>query len=98
MKMTEHQSIKETLNVIRKALEDDDKPNVNDINSNILILNKLVKDDGTINIIKDSNLNKKQVSDILKNKLDEVFDSHLSEWLDKNVPQYLEKYFRNKKS
>ena len=47
--MTEQQSIKETLNVIRKALESDDNSSAEKINDNILILNKLVLKDGTIN-------------------------------------------------
>ena len=48
--MSEQESIKQTLDVIRKALEDEDSPNIQEINDNILILNKKVKDDGTIDL------------------------------------------------
>ena len=38
--MTEQQSIKDTLNVIRKALEEEDSPNLNKDQDKILILDK----------------------------------------------------------
>ena len=95
--MTEQQSIKDTLDVIRKALEDDnDSNNLNDNRDNVLVLNQLVKQDGTIDVINNSYLTKKETYDILNNKLDEVFASHLTKWLDKNLPTYLEKYFKDK--
>ena len=47
--MTKEESIKDTLELIRRALEDDNTKNIND---NILILNRKVNNDGTINIIK----------------------------------------------
>ena len=94
--MNEKQSIKDTLSIIRNALEDD-KPEINkQLNDNILILDQLVKDDGTIDILKKTSLNKKDTIEILHNKLDEVFESHLSKWLDNNIPDYLEKYFKKK--
>tara|TARA_B110000438_G_C15778684_1_gene635283 strand:+ start:182 stop:469 length:288 start_codon:yes stop_codon:yes gene_type:complete len=94
--MTEQQSIKDTLNVIRKALEDEtlDSKKTYD---NILILDKLVNEDGTINLIENHNINKAETIDILNKKLDEIFGLYLNKWLDKNVPLYLEKYFKNKK-
>ena len=95
--MSENQSIKETLNVIRKALEDDDSPNIEKINDNILILNKLVKDDGTIDIIENNSLSKSETIEILNKKLDEVFKKKFDNWLDKKAPSYLDKYFNNKK-
>ena len=95
--MTEKQSIKDTLNVIRKALEEDDQSiNINDNQDDVLILNQLVRQDGTINVINDSFLTKKETYDLLNNKLDEVFATHLTKWLDKNLPTYLEKYFKDK--
>ena len=45
--MTEQESIKQTLDVIRKALEED-TVSENYQTKDILILNKLVKNDGTI--------------------------------------------------
>ena len=95
--MNEKQSIKDTLDVIRKALEDDDHSiNLNDNKDNVLVLDQLVKQDGTINVINNSFLTKKETYDLFNKKLDEVFATHLTKWLDKNLPTYLEKYFKDK--
>jgi len=58
--MPEQQSIKDTLDVIRKALEDDES-SLEEIKDNVLILNKLVKKDGTINVIEDNSLTKSEI-------------------------------------
>ena len=71
--MPEQQSIKETLDVIRKALEDDEST-LEEIKDNVLILNKLVKADGTIDVINDNSLTKSEIKEILDNKLEELFD------------------------
>jgi|TARA_B110000116_G_C16773809_1_gene554658 hypothetical protein len=94
--MNENQSIKDTLSIIRKALEDDEPIKSSETQDNILILNKLVKDDGTINVLNETSISKDNTIKVLNNKLDEVFDDHLSKWLDKNIPDYLEKYFKKK--
>ena len=93
--MNDNQAIKDTLDVIRKALEDDE-PITECENSNILILDKLVNEDGTIKVIKNHLLNKKDTVDILNKKLDEVFSDYLTIWFDKNIPNYLNKYFKKK--
>ena len=95
--MSEQESIKQTLDVIRKALEDENSPNIQEINDNILILNKKVKDDGTIDLIEDTKLSKSETTMILNKKLDQVFEKYLTKWLDKNAPSYLDKYSNNKK-
>ena len=95
--MSEQESIKQTLDVIRKALEDEDSPNIQEINDNILILNKKVKDDGTIDLIEDTKLSKSETTMILNQKLDQVFEKYLTKWLDKKAPSCLDKYFNNKK-
>lgn len=95
--MTEHQSIKETLDVIRKALETDTDNNIEDNQEDILLLNKLVNEDGTINFIESQKLSKNETVNILNKKLDSLFEESLVKWLDNNVPLYLEKYFENKK-
>ena len=95
--MSEKESIKQTLDVIRKALEDEDKPNIQEINDNILILNKKVKDDGTIDLIEDTKLTKSETIMILNKKLDQVFEKYLTKWLDKKAPSYLDKYLNNRK-
>lgn len=95
--MSENQSIKETLSVIRRALEDNDSPNIEKINDNILILNKLVKDDGTIDVIENNNLSKSETIEILNKKLDELFKKKFDNWLNKKAPLYLDKYYNKKK-
>lgn len=99
--MTEHQSIKETLDVIRKALETDTDNNIEDNKEDnqedILLLNQLVNEDGTINFIESQKLSKNETVNILNKKLDSLFEESLVKWLDNNVPLYLEKYFENKK-
>ena len=94
--MSENQSIKETLDIIRKALEEDDPPKITEDFDNLLVLNQLVREDGTIKILKEDFLTKKDTIQILDKKLDEVFDNYLTKWLDKNIPNYLEKYFKKK--
>ena len=93
--MTEQQSIKNTLNIIRKAIEEDDKSE-SQKDDEILILNKLVKDDGTIDILENQFLKKDEVKEILNQKISEIFKDHFDEWLDKNIPNYLDKYFKKK--
>ena len=93
--MPEQQSIKNTLNIIRKAIEEDDKSE-SQKDDNVLILNKLVKEDGTIDILENQFLKKDEVKEILNQKISEIFKDHFDEWLDKNIPSYLDKYFKKK--
>jgi len=92
--MKENQSIKNSLEVIKKALKEN---NIKKEESNLLVLDKLVKEDGTIENLEDNTITKDEVKKIMSNKISEVFDSHLDEWLEKNIPDYLEKYFSKKK-
>ena len=91
----QQQSIKNTLNIIRKAIEEDDKSEYQK-DDDILILNKLVNDDGTIDILENQFLKKDEVKEILNQKISEIFNDHFDEWLDKNIPSYLDKYFKKK--
>ena len=93
--MSEQQSIKNTLNIIKKALEDD-KSTLEEKDDNVLILNKLVKDDGTIHILENKFLEKEEVKEILNQKFSEIFEKRFDKWLDNNVPNYLDKYFKKK--
>ena len=93
--MPEQQSIKNTLNIIRKAIEEDDKSEFLK-DENILILNKLVNEDGTIDILENQFLKKDEVKEILNQKISEIFKDHFDKWLDKNIPNYLDKYFKKK--
>ena len=94
--MTDQNSIKESLDVIRKALENDESNTKNDIEDDILILNKLVKEDGTIDIIEKNIISKDEVKAVLENNIEKYFDQHLDKWLDKNIPNYVDKYFKDK--
>ena len=93
--MPEQQSIKNTLNIIRKAIEEDDKSEPQK-DEDILILNKLINEDGTIDILENQFLKKDEVKEILNQKISEIFKDHFDEWLDKNIPNYLDKYFKKK--
>ena len=93
--MPEEQSIKNTLNIIRKAIEDD-VISESQKDDNILILNKLVNEDGTTDILENQFLKKDEVKEILNQKISEIFKDHFDEWLDKNIPNYLDKYFKKK--
>ena len=92
--MPEQQSIKNTLDVIRKALEEETP--LEKIEDNVLILNKLVKEDGTINVIEDNSISKSEIKEILDNKLEKLFNQHFEKWLNRKLPTYLEKYFNKK--
>ena len=94
--MPKEESIKNTLNTIRKALEEDVSHSLNKDN-NILNLNKLVKEDGTIEIIENNYINTDEVKEIISNKVSEVFEKHFDKWLEKNIPNYLEEYLNKKK-
>ena len=64
--MSNNDSIKDTLDVIRRALEDKDDFTVK--NENILILNKKVNDDGTVKLLnKSDEIN--EINKIIDNKL-----------------------------
>ncbi len=93
--MPEQQSIKNTLNIIRKAIEEDDKSE-SQKDDDILVLNKLVNEDGTIDILENQFLKKEEVKEILNQKISKIFKDHFEDWLDKNIPSYLDKYFKKK--
>ena len=93
--MPDQQSIKNTLNIIRKAIEEDDKSE-SQKDDDILILNKLVNEDGTIDILENQFLKKEEVKEILNQKISEIFKDHFDDWLDINIPSYLDKYFKKK--
>ena len=86
-------SINETLSVIRKALQEDI---VSENEEDVIVLNQLVKKDGTIAKIQVEDIRKQEIKEILNEKLSEVFEQHFEKWLDKNIPNYLEKYFSKK--
>ena len=91
--MTKEESIKDTLEVIRRALEDDNTKNIND---NILILNRKVNNDGTINIIKKDQVDIDEINKIIDYKINSIFEEKFDKWLDKRLPDILEKNNKNK--
>ena len=89
----QQQSINDTLSIIRKALEEEESLPL-EINDNVLILIKLVKEDGTLEIVDEKHLNNNEVKEILSQKVSEAFDKYFEKWLDNNIPNYLDKYFK----
>ena len=95
----ENKSIKETLNLIRKALEEEPINDDNEISRDpeeILLLNKLVNEDGTIDIIENNFLNKDEVKKILDKNISKYFEKKFDNWLDKNASNYFDKYINKK--
>ena len=92
--MSNDQSIKETLDIIRRALEDDDSPL--DLKEDLLILNRKVNDDGTINIINNDSINKEEVRKILDEKINQILEKHFDQWLEKKLPYYIKNYLEKK--
>lgn len=91
--MNNEESIKETLDVIRRALEDETSP---DSKPDVLILNRKVNDDGTVDIIKDISVKKEDINHILDDKINKIFEKHLDLWLEEKLPLYIKKYFEDK--
>ena len=77
--MSNNESIKDTLDVIRRALED--KEDFTEKNENILILNKKVNDDGTVKLLNQSD-------DI--NEINRVIDKKLNDLMDKKLVDEIE--------
>jgi hypothetical protein len=69
--MANNESIKDTLEVIRRALEDE-----NDFaakNDNVLILNKKINDDGTVKMLGQSN-DIDEVNNVIEKKLTDLLE------------------------
>ena len=99
--MSDNQSIKEALPVINKALQDENTPNISDDNENldnkVLILDNLVKEDGTTEIIKDNFLKKEEIKEILNNNISKYLDENIDKWIEKNFQDYLNNFIKQKK-
>ena len=86
-------SIKDTLDVIRRALEDEN--DFSQKNDNVLILNKKINDDGTVKFLNKSNdLN--EINKIIDKKLTDLLEKKMTEMLEKKIPVILDNYFKNK--
>ena len=92
--MSNNESIKDTLDVIRRALED--KGDFTEKNENILILNKKVNDDGTVKLLNQSD-DINEINKIIDNKLDVLMEKKMTTMLKNQLPIILDSYFKNKK-
>ena len=92
--MSNNESIKDTLDVIRRALEDND--DYSEKNENVLILNKKVNDDGTVKLLNQSDeIN--EINKIIDKKLNELIEKKMTDVLENQLPIILDNYFKNKK-
>ena len=92
--MSNNESIKDTLDVIRRALED--KGDFTEKNDNILILNKKVNDDGTVKLLNQSDeIN--AINNVIDKKLDDLMEKKMTTMLKNQLPIILDNYFKNKK-
>jgi len=92
--MSNNESIKDTLDVIRRALED--KEDFTEKNENILILNKKVNDDGTVKLLNQSD-DINEINRVIDKKLDDLMKKKMSTMLENQLPIILDNYFKNKK-
>jgi len=92
--MSNNESIKDTLDVIRRALED--KEDFTDKNENILILNKKVNDDGTVKLLNQSD-DINEINRVIDKKLDDLMEKKMTTMLENQLPIILDNYFKNKK-
>ena len=90
--MSNNESIKDTLDVIRRALED--KEDFTEKNENILILNKKVNDDGTVKLLNQSD-DVNAINKVIDKKLNDLMEKKMSAMLKNQIPIILDKYFKN---
>ncbi len=94
--MNTKNSINESLEVIRRALEDEKNISDKDLSSNILILNQKVNSDGTIKLLqKDEDINN-EINDIIDQKLSYLVENKIEKILDEKIPKLLKNYFDTK--
>ena len=92
--MSNNESIKDTLDVIRRALED--KDDFTEKNENILILNKKVNDDGTVKLLNQSD-DINAINKVIDKKLNDLMEKKMIAMLKNQLPIMLDNYFKNKK-
>ena len=94
--MNTKNSINESLEIIRRALEDETNDSDKDLSSNILILNQKVNSDGTIKLLqKDEDINN-EINDIIDQKLSYLVENKIEKILDEKIPKLLKNYFDSK--
>ena len=94
--MNTKNSINQSLEIIRRALEDDKNDTNKDLSSNILILNQKVNSDGTIKLLqKDDDINR-EINNIIDQKLSYLVENKIEKILDEKIPTLLKNYFDTK--
>jgi len=94
--MNTKNSINESLEVIRRALEDEKNISDKDLSSNVLMLNQKVNSDGTIKLLqKDEDINN-EINDIIDQKLSYLLENKIEKILDEKIPKLLKNYFDTK--
>ena len=94
--MKSENSINESLDIIRRALEDDSTKENNSNSSKVLVLNQKVNEDGTIKLIQKSKELNKQINDIIDEKLNYLVENRIEKVLDEKIPKILKTYFESK--
>ena len=91
--MSNNESIKDTLDVIRRALEDNDDFTIK--NENVLVLNKKVNDDGTVRLLNQSD-DINAINKVIDKKLNDLMETKITSMLKNQLPIILDNYFKNK--
>ena len=94
--MNTKNSINESLEVIRRALEDEKSISDKDLSSNILILNQKVNSDGTIKLLQKEDDINNEINDIIDQKLSYLVENKIQKILDEKIPKLLKNYFNSK--
>ncbi len=94
--MNTKNSINESLEIIRRALEEDKNSTNKDISSNILILNQKVNSDGTIKLLQKEDDINNEINDIIDQKLSYLIENKIEKILDEKIPKLLKNYFDSK--
>ena len=88
-------SINQSLEIIRKALEDETDIN-GELSSNTLILNQKVNSDGTIELLKKVENVNKEINDIIDQKISYLVENKIEKIIDEKIPKLLKNYFDSK--
>ena len=94
--MKSENSINESLDIIRRALEDDNTEENDSNSSKVLVLNQKVNEDGTIKLIQKSKELNKEINDIIDEKLNYLVENRIEKVLDEKIPKILKNYFESK--
>jgi len=94
--MNTKNSINESLEIIRRALEDENNDSDKDISSRILILNQKVNHDGTIKLLQKEEIINSEINDIIDQKLSYLVENKIEKILDEKIPKLLKNYFDSK--